>query len=152
MVERRKGIVCGHVLAWSERKRVAYICPMDVMLVDMAETLDADEIRLPGGEVLVSSEAVPDEDEREEPLGMELRRGSVRTQKSVRVGSLRLSQAARSTMVREENLVREDNDGDGDNEVSSDEGVEVGLAQNVKQMRLSGPGRPVEREELQLRS
>lgn len=148
VVERRKGIVCGHVLAWSERKRVAYICPMDVMLVDMAETLDAGEIRLPGGEVLVSSEAVPDEDEPKAMAGMESRRGSVRAQKSVRIGSLRLSQVGRSGVVREESVVREDNEGDGDNEVSSDEGVEVGLAQNVKQMSLSGAGRAASREEL----
>ncbi|KAK0738956.1 hypothetical protein B0T18DRAFT_256177 [Schizothecium vesticola] len=152
VVERRKGIVCGHVLAWSERKRVAYICPMDVMLVDMAETLDAGEIRLPGGEVLVSSEAVPDEDEPKPMAGMESRRGSVRTQKSVRVGSLRLSQIGRSAVVREESVLREDNEGDGDNEVSSDEGVEVGLAQNVKQMGLSGAGRAASREELQIGS
>lgn len=47
--------VCGHVLAWSERKRVAYICPMEVLLLDIAETLEASEVRLPGGEAVVSS-------------------------------------------------------------------------------------------------
>ncbi|KAK1756440.1 hypothetical protein QBC47DRAFT_186273 [Echria macrotheca] len=53
VVERSQGLVCGHVLAWSRRKRVAYICPMDVLLDDIARTLKADEIRLPGGDVLV---------------------------------------------------------------------------------------------------
>ena len=47
------GRVCGHVLAWSQRKRVAYICPMDVLLLDIAEVLGAGEVRLPGGEVVV---------------------------------------------------------------------------------------------------
>ncbi|KAK1990202.1 HET-s/LopB domain-containing protein [Colletotrichum falcatum] len=50
VVERAHGRVCGHVLAWSGRKRVAYICPMDVMLLDIKETLEAREIGLPGGD------------------------------------------------------------------------------------------------------
>ncbi|KAG6104235.1 hypothetical protein E4U31_002149 [Claviceps sp. LM219 group G6] len=49
VVDRRHGQLCGHVLAWSQRKRVAYICPMDVLLLDVAQTLDAAEVRLPGG-------------------------------------------------------------------------------------------------------
>jgi hypothetical protein len=53
IIERNKGQVCGHVLAWSQRKRVAYICPMDVLLLDIAETLEATEVRLPGGEPVV---------------------------------------------------------------------------------------------------
>ena len=44
------GQLCGHVLAWSQRKQVAYICPMDVLLMDIAQTLEATEIKLPGGE------------------------------------------------------------------------------------------------------
>lgn len=53
VVERTNGQVCGHVLAFSQRKKVAYICPMDVLLLDIAVTLDASEIRLPGGEPVV---------------------------------------------------------------------------------------------------
>ncbi|KAG6008139.1 hypothetical protein E4U21_004896 [Claviceps maximensis] len=49
VVDRRQGQLCGHVLAWSERKRVAYISPMDVVLLDIAQTLDASEVCLPGG-------------------------------------------------------------------------------------------------------
>ncbi|VUC38029.1 unnamed protein product, partial [Clonostachys rosea] len=55
IVDHRNGQLCGHVLAWSQRKRVAYICPMDVLLMDIAETLDATEIKLPTGEVILSS-------------------------------------------------------------------------------------------------
>jgi hypothetical protein len=55
-VEQENGRVCGHVLAWSERKKVAYICPMDVLLRDISETLEAD-VRLPGGETLESARA-----------------------------------------------------------------------------------------------
>ncbi|KAL1873470.1 hypothetical protein VTK73DRAFT_918 [Phialemonium thermophilum] len=58
IVERGQGRVCGHILAWSERKRVAYFCPMDVLLRDIAETLRAREIRLPGGEVVVTRDEV----------------------------------------------------------------------------------------------
>jgi hypothetical protein len=54
IVDRDKGQLCGHVLAWSQRKQVAYICPMDVMLMDIAQALEASEIRLPGGEVVVA--------------------------------------------------------------------------------------------------
>ncbi|GKT52801.1 HET-s domain-containing protein [Colletotrichum tofieldiae] len=54
VIERAHGRVCGHVLAWSGRKRVAYICPMDVMLLDIAEALEAREVGLPGGEPVVS--------------------------------------------------------------------------------------------------
>lgn len=53
IIERSNGKLCGHVLAFSQRKKVAYICPMDVLLLDIAETLDATEVRLPGGEPLV---------------------------------------------------------------------------------------------------
>ncbi|UKZ76955.1 hypothetical protein TrVFT333_004671 [Trichoderma virens FT-333] len=53
IVDRHHGQLCGHVLAWSQRKHVAYICPMDVLLLDIAQTLEATEVRLPGGEPVV---------------------------------------------------------------------------------------------------
>ncbi|KAG5963709.1 hypothetical protein E4U58_003452 [Claviceps cyperi] len=49
VVDRCQGQLCGHVLAWSQRKRVAYICPMDMLLLDVAHALNASEVRLPGG-------------------------------------------------------------------------------------------------------
>ncbi|ORY59190.1 uncharacterized protein BCR38DRAFT_399436 [Pseudomassariella vexata] len=49
LIECRNGQLCGHVLAWSSLKRVAYICPMEVLFCDIAETLEATEVRLPGG-------------------------------------------------------------------------------------------------------
>lgn len=55
VVERAHGRVCGHVLAWSGRKRVAYICPMEILLLDIAETLEARSVGLPGGEAIVES-------------------------------------------------------------------------------------------------
>lgn len=61
IVGARDGALCGHVLAWSQRKRVAYMCPMDVLLLDIAQTLDALEVKLPGGEpVVVLEEAEED--------------------------------------------------------------------------------------------
>ncbi|KAF9875354.1 het-s domain protein [Colletotrichum karsti] len=55
VVERAHGRVCGHILAWSGRKRVAYICPMEILLLDIAETLEARTVGLPGGEAIVES-------------------------------------------------------------------------------------------------
>ncbi|OAA53222.1 hypothetical protein ISF_08954 [Cordyceps fumosorosea ARSEF 2679] len=60
------GDLCGHVLAWSARKRVAYICPMDVLLLDVARTLGAREVRLPGGEPVVVLEEEEEEEAEEE--------------------------------------------------------------------------------------
>ncbi|KAI1483843.1 hypothetical protein F4774DRAFT_366739 [Daldinia eschscholtzii] len=54
IVDRPQGRLCGHVLAWSGRKQVAYICPMEVLLLDIAETLEARDIRLPGGKPIVN--------------------------------------------------------------------------------------------------
>lgn len=57
VIGRENGQVCGHILAWSQRKRVAYICPMDVLLEDIAQTLEASDIRLPGGDALITPKA-----------------------------------------------------------------------------------------------
>lgn len=54
VVDRPQGRLCGHVLAWSGRKKVAYICPMEVLLLDIAETLDARDVRLPGGKAIIN--------------------------------------------------------------------------------------------------
>ncbi|KAK6815619.1 hypothetical protein PG987_016623 [Apiospora arundinis] len=54
IMERHNGSLCGHVLAWSERKQVAYICPMEVLMLDIAETLEASDVRLPGGRSVLS--------------------------------------------------------------------------------------------------
>ncbi|KAK2067089.1 hypothetical protein P8C59_000853 [Phyllachora maydis] len=48
LVHPPTGDLCGHVLAWSARKRVAYITPMEVLLRDVADALDAATVRLPG--------------------------------------------------------------------------------------------------------
>jgi hypothetical protein len=55
VVDNEQGRACGHVLAWSSRKKVAYICPMDVIVRDIGETLKARNIRLPGGESIYTS-------------------------------------------------------------------------------------------------
>lgn len=69
-----QGRVCGHVLAWSDSKAIAYICPMEIMLEDIKKTLKARSITLPGSEedVIVSMNAVqqgtgPFNDEMELP-------------------------------------------------------------------------------------
>jgi hypothetical protein len=55
VVDNEKGRACGHVLAWSSRKRVAYICPMDVLVKDIGETVGARSISLPGGSEIYTS-------------------------------------------------------------------------------------------------
>ncbi|KAL4785515.1 hypothetical protein BJX76DRAFT_324448 [Aspergillus varians] len=47
--EKSTGRVCGSVLAWSEKSRTAYIAPMEVLLEDIARTLHANNVTLPGG-------------------------------------------------------------------------------------------------------
>jgi hypothetical protein len=53
VVDNEHGRACGHILAWSTKKKVAYICPMDVLVKDIVETLGAQSLRLPGGEELL---------------------------------------------------------------------------------------------------
>jgi hypothetical protein len=50
VIDNEQGRVCGHVLAWCERNAIAYICPMEVLLEDIKNTLHASRICLPGGE------------------------------------------------------------------------------------------------------
>ena len=59
VVDNEQGRACGHVLAWSSKKRVAYICPMDVLLRDIGETLQAQSISFPGGEDVYSASSAP---------------------------------------------------------------------------------------------
>ncbi|KAI1768923.1 hypothetical protein GGR53DRAFT_462004 [Hypoxylon sp. FL1150] len=68
IVDRPHGRLCGHILAWSERKQVAYICPMEVLLLDMAETLDARDVRLPGGRTIISNPGRDADEEDEEVI------------------------------------------------------------------------------------
>ncbi|KAF7115407.1 hypothetical protein CNMCM5793_002223 [Aspergillus hiratsukae] len=46
--DKSTGRVCGHVLAWSEKSHTAYIAPMEVLLEDIARTLKASMVTLPG--------------------------------------------------------------------------------------------------------
>jgi len=55
VLDNENGRACGHVLAWSSRKKVAYICPMDVLVRDIGETLNAHSVYLPGGEELLGN-------------------------------------------------------------------------------------------------
>ncbi|KAL1861020.1 hypothetical protein Plec18167_003697 [Paecilomyces lecythidis] len=57
--DKATGRVCGHVLAWSEKSRTAYIAPMEVLLEDIARTLGATKVTLPGGSEESIAPAVP---------------------------------------------------------------------------------------------
>ena len=45
--DKPSGRVCGHVLAWSGPTRTTYIAPMDIMLEDIARSLNASRVTLP---------------------------------------------------------------------------------------------------------
>ncbi|KFY30411.1 hypothetical protein V493_01905 [Pseudogymnoascus sp. VKM F-4281 (FW-2241)] len=42
------GGACGHVLAWSEKRRVGYFCPMEIIFADIKGTLGAGIVEFPG--------------------------------------------------------------------------------------------------------
>lgn len=46
--DRPTGRVCGHVLAWSAKSNTTYISPMEVTFEDIARTLGASLVTLPG--------------------------------------------------------------------------------------------------------
>ncbi|RMZ69819.1 het-s domain [Pyrenophora seminiperda CCB06] len=48
VVQNGEHKVVGHVLAFCQRNRIAYICPMEVLLEDIKRTLGAKRIYLPG--------------------------------------------------------------------------------------------------------
>lgn len=50
VIQNNSHRVVGHVLAWCNRNRIAYICPMEVLLEDIKRTLGAKRIYLPGSD------------------------------------------------------------------------------------------------------
>lgn len=54
VIENGQGRVCGHVLAWSSKNSLAYICPMEVLLEDIAQTLKVQRVALPGEDAVSS--------------------------------------------------------------------------------------------------
>ncbi|KAI5290505.1 hypothetical protein KEM54_001343 [Ascosphaera aggregata] len=52
--DRTTGRVCGHVLAWSEKCRTAYIAPMEILLADISRALGAKSVVLPGSQQLTN--------------------------------------------------------------------------------------------------
>jgi hypothetical protein len=59
LIDNQEGRACGHVLAWSSRKKVAYICPMEILLSDIAETLGAKTVCFPNAAVVQMEAPVP---------------------------------------------------------------------------------------------
>ncbi|KAK4152095.1 hypothetical protein C8A00DRAFT_44787 [Chaetomidium leptoderma] len=149
VVDRDHGAVCGHILAWSERKRVAYICPMDVLLLDIAETLEANEIRLPGGEVIFSR--LPMRDKMGRTLTQSSRLSRLSEQVSdlgdegddeeppTVVSPLRKRQSSRRSQLSHRGSYRPSSiaAAGNDDEDSYDEAVEVALQRDVKELQLS---------------
>lgn len=122
VVERNKGQVCGHVLAFSQRKKVAYICPMDVLLLDIAETLEASVIQLPGGDpILRMAEEGHEEQHHEPPVrgsdsnwDAELRSMAAAKRRSLRKGKGSIKVAAQDIDMRSSPITAAGgNDGSG---------------------------------------
>ncbi|KAG7291305.1 hypothetical protein NEMBOFW57_001318 [Staphylotrichum longicolle] len=147
VVDRDQGAVCGHILAWSERKRVAYICPMDVLLLDIAETLEASEIRLPGGEVIFSR--LPAAAPEKTLLGRTLTQSSRLSEEQVSelgddegdeaprlVSPMRRRMSSRRSQLSRQGSYRR-RPGKEDEENPFDEAVEVELPEGLKEMQLS---------------
>lgn len=61
VIDNETGKAAGAVLAWSTRKKVAYISPMDVLVRDIRETLGANRVKLPGGGNIESSLSNPND-------------------------------------------------------------------------------------------
>jgi len=151
VVERHQGLLCGHILAFSQRKRITYICPMDVLLHDIAETLEADEIRLPGGDVVKSFEdycpkrmnSVVSRPSRMSSVVSRPSRVSSIASRPSRMGSYRqpLSKAEPPSPTLIESTHGGEID-DDDDEDSFYEGVEVDLSHDLKALALEEPGRP----------
>lgn len=57
VIDNRHGRVCGHVLAWCSKSCVAYIAPMEVLLEDITQTLQASRVALPCPRRLARTEA-----------------------------------------------------------------------------------------------
>lgn len=141
IVDCQQGHLCGHVLAWSERKRVAYICPMEVLLKDIAETLDAGEIRLPGGEVVVTGPALYSRPvSRVTDLGEERDDASpIRDSWEAGTEGNRpdLPAALWNSDDRQQALSAESKHGDNE-EDSYDEGVDMLVADEMNKLQVSG--------------
>ncbi|KAK3940237.1 hypothetical protein QBC46DRAFT_354362 [Diplogelasinospora grovesii] len=158
VVDRHQGQVCGHVLAWSERKRVAYICPMEVLLLDVLETLEASEIRLPGGQVAVANSSpyhrrtsrVTDVSEVSEEGSARGWEGGDEDEEvpNLVAGQQKRGKGRMQTGTRSSYFLEPQHgpalDGGDDKHDSYDEGVEVELANDIKQMHLAGHGMPME--------
>ncbi|KAE8554732.1 hypothetical protein EYB25_003273 [Talaromyces marneffei] len=81
--EASSGRVCGHVLAYSERSRTAYIAPMQVLLEDISRTLGACTVELPGsqGDDRISSAAMSriyEQQQQQQQQQQQTRRGGYR--------------------------------------------------------------------------
>ncbi|KAH8902455.1 hypothetical protein BR93DRAFT_932034 [Coniochaeta sp. PMI_546] len=137
VVDRQHGHLCGHVLAWSERKRVAYICPMDVLLRDILETLEASEIRLPGAKAaVVTADKTPVGNRVREASDEGWEAGDERDLPELKSGASR----GGSDRIRDGRVLETSHQqaADGDDEDSYDEGVEVDIANEMNKLHLSG--------------
>jgi len=125
VVESGKGRVAGCVLAWSERKRVAYICPMDVLIDDIAQTCEAEKVALGNGVVLIGSEtatAAMSEDGDWEHADREMKR------------------------IKDFDTVgsdEEDSSDDADDEESDDENYDARTIRSLEKTNVSSPISPL---------
>lgn len=56
-----EGGACGHVLAWSEKRKVGYFCPMEIMFEDIRGALGAGIVEFPGASGVEAGDEEEDE-------------------------------------------------------------------------------------------
>ena len=132
IIDRQQGRLCGHILAWSERKRVAYICPMEILLADIVETLEAREIKLPGGLSLATGRPYYAKNRISELSGFDDEREDDRDNTGVYGAASDVENRQRPEAVHSALGVRGPYSGD-----SYDEGVEVDLENEMSKLRFS---------------
>ncbi|TAQ87876.1 hypothetical protein B7494_g3797 [Chlorociboria aeruginascens] len=126
IIDNENGRACGHVLAWSSRKKVAYICPMDVLLRDIGETLNARRIALPGGEKIYPPPVV-----KEVRSSLQIQRGS---RLDMSVGSIGKEESEEEKLGR---ILKEDLQLEGEFGSEYTDGSARDLVGSLDRMRLS---------------
>lgn len=54
VIQNGTGRVCGVVLAWDERSKIAYIMPMEIILEDIKRTLGAGTVCIPSRKTMAA--------------------------------------------------------------------------------------------------
>jgi hypothetical protein len=107
--------LCGHVLAWSDKRKTAYIAPMEVLFDDIKKTLDAEHVSLPAI-ATKQAEGIAEKAQQRAPQPAEtqstvLNQLEVSREVELALREMKMSDEVgmkRSTKAQERSLVRKD--------------------------------------------